>query len=56
MNRVDVGVRNVEMWELAKWSTRLRYLWHVSHITHACNNGQRLSCLKGFLIYIHGII
>lgn len=26
MKRVEVGVRNVEMWEEAKWSTRLRYL------------------------------
>lgn len=26
MKRAEVGVRKVEMWEEAKWSTRLRYL------------------------------
>ena len=26
MNRVEVGVKKVEMWEEANWSTRLRYL------------------------------
>lgn len=26
MKRVEVGVKKVEMWEEANWSTRLRYL------------------------------
>ena len=30
MNRVEVGVRKVEIWEEANWSTRLRYLVSIS--------------------------
>lgn len=29
MKRVEVGVRKAEMWEDAKWSIRLRYLWVI---------------------------
>lgn len=29
MKRVEVGVRKVEMWEEANWSTRLRYLMFI---------------------------
>lgn len=41
MNRVEVGVRNVEMYAEAKWSIRFKYLRVRSRVSFGCVRSAR---------------